>query len=92
MAESTQKETADAAAKAAGGKGSKKVKTADAAAKAEKTALAGDTKVKVKAHVNMTAKDGTEMVAGQDVELASKEVERLKSDKRHLAKPFFTEL
>lgn len=66
-------------------------KKADAAAKVAEDKVAGKG-VKVKALVNMMAKDGTEMIAGKECLLSHEEVARLKSEPRFAKKPHFEEV
>lgn len=78
VAAATERADAEAAKKAA-------AKSAGASKKQEAAAEAGKPfgkKMKVKSHVNMMCKDGTELRHGQVCEITPGEHERLQKDKR----------
>jgi len=47
---------------------------------------------RVLARVNMLAKDGTRLVAGQEVHLSQAEYDRLKAEERFESKPAFSDI
>jgi hypothetical protein len=79
-----EKADAEAAAKAA-----KEKADADKKAAADAKAAKGEGHVFVKARVNMLAKDGTRLIAGEAVKLSKAEAKRLAEDARHKDDPFF---